>query len=230
MLKLYLNLLSFLSCLTYFSSSNAFLFKSNIETLIYTDQEPSYVYNLLDRTDYVYKKSGLDIQFYVEDIRNTENIKNISSFDIHKILRDNRGNKYNSDFDLTILLLNFEQNTSTKGVAYINRICTSFSVMIININNVNDEMVPYIIAHELGHLYGAIHDNTVVNIMNSELKGGNTYRFNENSKERMDLNRSCLFNIPQNYLYKTDDNLISGSNRIYFDNNVFVFFFFFFFF
>ena len=95
----------------------------------------------------------------------------------------------------------------------MNSLCSKYSIIVINYYNIKDNLIPYIISHELGHLYGAMHNDTNKNIMNSVIYPDYKYFFNQETKNTLDLNKECLINIPKEYLYKTQ-NLINNSSNI----------------
>lgn len=193
----------------FLSLETIFCFKSNIETAIFTNIQNidnNYIFNILDKTNNIYTKSGLDIQFYVKNI----NFIVLNKTDISIIINDI---KNINNYDFTLLLLYLENDVSTKGISYVNSICTYNSISIVNMYDIDDILIPYILAHELGHVYGAEHDNSNINIMNSIINYDHDYTFSSRSINSMNFERNCLLNYPENYIYKSNSTLISNSNR-----------------
>ena len=184
---------------------------SNLEINIYTNiPYNNYIFNLLDDTALIYKKSNLNIDFFVKNIQNIE--LQSSYNDINVLIKS----FYNSE-DVTMILINTPNYTSIKGVSYVNSMCGEYAVMIINIYDTIYKTIPYVIAHELGHVYGANHNDYQRNIMNSVINNNEEYYFIDENIQEMNFNSECLFNIPENYIY-ISKNITSSAKKYNFSN------------
>ncbi len=164
----------------------------------------NYTYEILDETDQIYKNSNLNITFYVKEEVFFQNDKN----DINDLLYYR-----NNTSDITLILVNIPTLKNIRGLSYVNTICSENAIMIANIYNVPSTLISYIIAHELGHVFGAHHDESVDNIMNSNIVEKKNYLFTENSKNEMRLQESCLLYKPEKYTYMSREKLLVSSNQ-----------------
>lgn len=114
---------------------------------------------------------------------------------LREYLDDLTSKKYNTSMNTSINLLfvNQPSNDTVRGLAFLNTICTKYSNLVINANVVNKEMMPKIVAHEIGHILGASHteDNS---LMNSIIGGDTPSIFDKNSINMFDSKRnsSCV--------------------------------------
>lgn len=204
-------------CFTFFQillyvSFSSFLFltteskTSYIEIDIYNSliESSNYTYQLLNQIDIIYKNSNLDIIFFVkkeEYFKNhNDNISNILSLSTNKA-------------DVTLILVNLPTIQTVRGISYVNSMCSEYSIMIANTYNLPENFVPYVIAHELGHIFGANHDDKELNIMNSIINQNKIYFFTEKNKNEMNFEVPCLYNIPQNYIYMSQENLVNSTTK-----------------
>ena len=111
---------------------------------------------------------------------------------------------YHDDIDIIVMNQYFPiSSLSPVGVTYINTLCTSYSIMAMNIYGLDYNYYSYVIAHEIGHILGANHINDTHNIMNGILQPiDKNYIFDVNTIELFNstLTKSfCSKNIPKNY-------------------------------
>jgi len=182
---------------------------SNIETIIYKniDIDNNFIYNNLEKTKLIYHNSNIDINFYIKNIYSIQ----LNFTNLDQIIENFNQKNYT---DLTLLFLNiFDDYSTNKGISYLNSLCSKYSIIVINYYNIKDNLIPYVISHELAHSYGAIHDDSNKNIMNSVIYADYKYYFNKETKNTLNLNKKCLIDIPKEYLYKTS-NIINNTNYI----------------
>jgi len=191
----------FLSNFYYIESKTSYIEIDIYNSLV---ESTNYTYQLLDQIDLIYKNSNLDITFFVkkeEYFQNqNDNIGNILSSTSNKA-------------DVTLILLNLTTTETVRGISYVNSICSEYSIMIANTYDISDKFLAYIIAHELGHIFGSNHDDKELNLMNSIIQRNKIYFFNEKNKNEMNFEVPCLYNIPQNYIYMSQENLVNSTTK-----------------
>ncbi len=207
----------FFYCFLFFIKLNNILANSCIEIDIYNSlyeiKNFNYTYEILDQTDQIYKNSDLDITFYVKDEIFFQNDKNY----INDLI------SYTNNYaDITLILVNIPTLETVRGISYVNSICSQYSIIVANIYDLSEKLIPYIIAHELGHILGAHHDDSYTNIMNSNINHGKIYFFSENSKNEMRLTEPCLLNEPKKYIYMSQEKLLDSFSQSNLSLNFFI--------
>lgn len=206
-------LIIFLSNFVYTKSKTSYIEIDIYNSLINESESESksknqinYTYQILDRVDGIYQ--NLDITFFVHK----EEYFQIKNQSINNLLSNTQ-----NQADVTLILVNLPTEEKVRGISYVNTICSEYAVMVANTYNIPENFVPYIIAHELGHIFGAHHstalDNSQDNIMNSVIIKDNFYFFTEKSKNEMNFEARCLHNIPQNYIYMSQEKLLNSSQK-----------------
>lgn len=103
----------------------------------------------------------------------------------------------NPDVDLKHMFTGKDMAGTTIGIAYVSAICRSPSYAYgVTQNYLGGAIAPYILAHELGHNFGAGHDVTTRSIMYPSVQSFDTVKFSDQSVREIDgwLNQfgNCL--------------------------------------